>query len=227
MARTRDPETHAIRRDAFVDVAQGLIQSKGYEELSVQEVIDAVGASKGAFYHYFDSKADLLAAVIDRMADAVAVEWAAILERPGGTARRRLELLFQSAAQWKSARKDLVFAVLDAWLSDENAIVREKLRALIGRRMTPPLEAILREGVASGEFTIGDANGTADVIVALVTGMQERAGALFVGRQKGTVPLELVERTFAAFTEAVERILGVPAGRLQLMAPGLIDEWFR
>ena len=34
MARTLDPAAHALRRDAFVDSAQRLMQAKGYEEMS-------------------------------------------------------------------------------------------------------------------------------------------------------------------------------------------------
>jgi AcrR family transcriptional regulator len=72
MPRTLNPETYALRRDAFVDAAQRLIQTKGYQQFSVQDVLDELDASKGAFYHYFDSKAALLDAVIDQMADAAA-----------------------------------------------------------------------------------------------------------------------------------------------------------
>ena len=57
------PTAHAVRRDEFVDAAQRLIQSPGYEQMSVQDVLDELGASKGAFYHYFDSKEALLEAV--------------------------------------------------------------------------------------------------------------------------------------------------------------------
>ena len=67
MARTLNPEVHAVRRDAFVDAAQRLIQARGYEQMSIQDVLDEVDASRGAFYHYFDSKAALLDAVVDRM----------------------------------------------------------------------------------------------------------------------------------------------------------------
>ena len=40
MARTLDPEAHSLRRDAFVDAAERLIQSKGYEQLSVLVIFD-------------------------------------------------------------------------------------------------------------------------------------------------------------------------------------------
>src|SRR5512140_408512 len=69
VARTLDPAAHALRRDEFIDAAQRLIQSRGYEQMSVQDVLDELGASKGAFYHYFDSKEGLLTAVVDQMID--------------------------------------------------------------------------------------------------------------------------------------------------------------
>jgi AcrR family transcriptional regulator len=52
MARTVNPVAYAARRDAFVDAAVRLIQEKGYEQLSIQGVIEAADASRGAFFHY-------------------------------------------------------------------------------------------------------------------------------------------------------------------------------
>lgn len=226
MARTRNPETHAVRRDAFLDVAQGLIQTKGYESFSIQDVIDEVGASKGAFYHYFGSKSDLLEAIVERMADAVEATWAAIMDPPGPSAIERFEGVFATTAQYKNARKDLSLALLEAWLSDRNTVLREKLRELVARRMTPILERILRQGIAEGAFTATDPEASARVIVALIQGSQEEAARLFVARQAGEIELAAVERSFAAFSEALDRILGLEPGRLSLTDPPTIRMWF-
>ena len=51
--------------EAFLDAGQRLIATKGYAQLSIQDVIDELSSSKGAFYHYFDSKAALLDGVAD------------------------------------------------------------------------------------------------------------------------------------------------------------------
>ena len=83
MARTLNPAAHAVRREAFVDAAERLIQVKGYEQMSVQDVLDELDASRGAFYHYFDSKAALLDAVIERMVDAAIAEVEPARRRPG------------------------------------------------------------------------------------------------------------------------------------------------
>jgi len=226
MARTRDPEVHAVRRDAFVDVAGRLIGAVGYDALSIQGVIGEVGASKGAFYHYFGSKADLLEAVVERMADGVEASWAEILDRPGMTAGDRLRELFAATAQYKNARRELALGVLEGWLSDQNAVLRDKLRELVTRRLTPALERIVRQGVAEGEFAATDPEATSRVLVGLITSVQDQAARLFVARLRDEVALEEVERFFAAYEEAIGRILGAEPGRLSLTDPPTIRAWF-
>jgi len=226
MARTINHATRAVRRDAFLDVAQRLIQSKGYESLSVQDIIDELDASKGAFYHYFGSKADLLEAIVERMADAVQATWDVVMARPDLDAVGRFEGIFETTAQYKSARRDLSLALLEAWLSESNTVLRERLRAMVARRLTPVLERIVRQGVAEGEFTSSDPDATARVIVGLVQGSQEQAAQLYVARQAGEIEFEEVVRVYAAFSEALDRILGLRPGRLSLTDPPTLREWF-
>ncbi len=52
-------------REALLDAAQGLILSKGFPATRVDEVCKAARVTKGSFYHHFESKDDLAAALID------------------------------------------------------------------------------------------------------------------------------------------------------------------
>jgi AcrR family transcriptional regulator len=72
--RAVNPQNHAARRDEFVDAGQRLIQTRGYEQFSIEELLAEVGASKGAFYHYFDSKDALLEAIVDRFVELAVAE---------------------------------------------------------------------------------------------------------------------------------------------------------
>lgn len=226
MARTLNPATHAVRRDVFIDAAQALIQTRGYEQFSVQDVLDAAGASKGAFYHYFDSKDALVDTVVDRMAEQAAARVEPMLADPSLTATQKLEALFGGIAQYKAERKDLVLGVLRVWLSDDNAIVREKLRRLASQRQLPWLERIVAQGIAEGSFTSGFPDDLARVLVALIGGMGELATELWVGRQDGTVTFEEVKRTFGAYLEAFERIVGVRPGSLKFLDEPTLEFWF-
>ena len=63
MSRNKHPEETV---QLILDVATRLFLEKGYENTSVQDIIDNLGGlTKGAIYHHFKSKEEILAAVID------------------------------------------------------------------------------------------------------------------------------------------------------------------
>jgi AcrR family transcriptional regulator len=226
VARTVNLEEHAVRRDTFVDAATARIQSHGYERMTIQDLLDDVGASRGAFYHYFDSKQALLEAVIERMSDAAIAGMRGPLDDPGLTAPQKFDLVFGSIADYKAARRELVMAILDVWLSDDNAIVREKFRASVASRMTPLLASIIRQGTNERSMAVEDPDETALVVVSLVLGVNELAGRLFVAHHAGTTSIDSILATFRAYTAALERVLGLPSASLHLVDEGTLRWWF-
>ena len=226
MTRTLNPTLHTVRRDAFLDAAQRLVETKGYEAMSVQDVLDALDVSKGAFYHYFVSKQAVLEAVVVRFADGGMAAIKPIIDDPALPALKKLERVFAGIAGWKAERKELVLGIIEVWNSDSNAIVREKVRRMTVRLMVPLLAAVVRQGVDEGVFRVASPDETAAVLVSLMLGFQEQATHLFIARQAGTIPFEVVERTIAGFTQAFERILGIPTGSLTLQDQATLHFWF-
>ena len=230
MPRTLNPVAHAIKRDAYLDVGERLIRTQGYEQMTVQDVLDDLGSSKGAFYHYFDSKAALLAAVIERMVETATAIVEPVAADPQMPALQKLEGVFSGIAQWKGEQPELQPEVLSAlmrtWFSDENTIVRERLRRSTAMRLTPLLVAIVRQGQAEGTFSVSSAEGAAGVLVALVLGLNETATQLFLDRQDDLVLLKEVERRLRAYVEAFERVLGLPARSLAIGDQAALRRWF-
>jgi AcrR family transcriptional regulator len=226
MPRTVNTTLHTIRRDAFLDVAQRLVQTKGYEAMSIQDVLNELEASKGAFYHYFDSKQALLEAIVERFADGALATLEPVLADPDLPAVQKLERVFAGIGSWKAAQKDLVLAIVEVWRSDGNAIVRGKVRRVSVSRMVPLFSTVVKQGMHEGAFRVSSPDETAQVLVALMLGFQERAIELFIARQAGTITFETVQRTIASLTEAVERILGIPQGSLTLMDEPALHFWF-
>ena len=226
MARTVDIEAHAVRREAFVDAAQRLMQAKGYEQMSIQDVLGEVGASRGAFYHYFDSKTALLEAVVTRIVDAALASVTPLVEDPAVDALAKLEGLFGGIAQWKLERTDLMLELTRVWLSDENTLMRDKMWQHLMLRLAPLLAAILRQGDDEGVFAVGSPDDTARVLVALLRGLNELAVRTFVGRDGSGVSLAQAEAMVAAYLEAMERILGLAAGTLTLVDKAVLREWY-
>src|SRR5690348_4014696 len=128
MARTLNPEVHTVKREAFVDAATRLMQIKGYEQMSIQDLLDELNASRGAFYHYFDSKRELLGAMVDRIAGQALAALAPAVEDPELAAIPKLEAFFGGIAQYKTERKALMLELIKVWKSDDMAVVRDRLR---------------------------------------------------------------------------------------------------
>ncbi|QDY76028.1 TetR/AcrR family transcriptional regulator [Streptomyces qinzhouensis] len=66
MARTTDGDGTPVPRK-LLSAATRLFAEHGYGKTSVQEIVEAAGVTKGALYHYFGSKEDLLQEVYGRM----------------------------------------------------------------------------------------------------------------------------------------------------------------
>lgn len=226
MPRTVNAQTHQVRRDAFLDTAQRLIQAKGYERMSIQDVLDELETSRGALYHYFDSKQALLDGVVERFADAALAAVAPILTDPDLPALRKLERVMGEIARFKAEQKDLVLAVLQVWTSDGNALVREKLRRISASRLEPILAAVVTQGAREGVLNVGAPGETAVVLLHLMQGYQDVAARQFLARQAGDIGFDEVRRTFEAYTEAIERILGAPRGSVRLVDEATLRFWF-
>jgi hypothetical protein len=92
--------------------------------------------------------------------------------------------------------------------------------------MIPLLSAVIKQGIGEGVFRAASRDETATVFVSLMLGFQELANEQFIARQAGAIPFEVVQRSVASFTEAFERILGVPKGSLTLTDEATLHFWF-
>ncbi len=226
MARTLNPAAHALRRDAFLDAAQRLIQARGYELMSIQDLLDELDASKGAFYHYFDSKEALLEAVIERMVDAAMPVIEPIVADPGLPAAAKLQAVFATAGRWKTERSDFLLSLMRSWYADENDLVRLRVARAGAARITPLMARIVRQGTTEGAFSPSSPDHAATILVALLNGSSDAIGQFVLDRQDGLVTFEEVERFMAAYEEAIERILGLAAGSFELIDTASLHVWF-
>ena len=66
MPRTTDSDGTPVPQ-RLLAAATRLFAEQGYDRTSVQEIVEAAGVTKGALYHYFGSKDDLLHEVYARV----------------------------------------------------------------------------------------------------------------------------------------------------------------
>ena len=69
MGRNKHPEQ---TQERIIDASIKLFIEKGYEQTTIQDILDALKLSKGGLYHHFKSKEEILEAVKHKRAQCAA-----------------------------------------------------------------------------------------------------------------------------------------------------------
>ncbi len=226
MARIVNETEYAVRRNAILDTARRLVATKGYEQMAIQDILDDLQISKGAFYHYFDSKPALLEAVIERLGDEAEPLFQTIVDDPQLSALAKLQGVFATLGRWKVAQRPFMLELLRVWYTDENAIVRQKMRAILIQRVAPLYATIIRQGIAEGVFTTSYPDQMGSVVLCLLQDLADALAGPLLAVEPHPDDLRRSEHIVAAYTDALERVLGCPPGSLALMDNGMLREWF-
>lgn len=211
MTRTVKEQEYTAKRNEILDGAQRLVFTKGYERMSIQDILDSLGISKGAFYHYFDSKAALLEAYIERGQDDLDEVFRAIVNDPSLSALDKFQRFFATLDRMRRTQQAFLADLIRVWFADDNAIVREKTDEVIVARRAPLLNAIVRQGVQEGVFTTPYPDQAGQVILSITRGMGNVVLKLILAFEQERDALHYINEIVAAsaaMAEAIERVLG-------------------
>lgn len=217
---------YAVRRDEILDSAQRLIYSRGYEPMAIQDILDELDIAKGTFYHYFESKQELLEAVIERLLAQTETILKPIADDPSLTTREKFHDFFDTLARWKTTQKSFLLELLRVWYTDQNAIVRQKMHAESVRRFAPLLNAIVQQGIAEGVFNLAYAERSGGMMLALSEGMNDDIAQVWLSDTPDAEQYAHTQQIIDAYTQALERVLGAAPGFITLADPATLKQWF-
>lgn len=147
MARNKYPEETV---NLILETAMKLFAEKGYEHTSIQDIINNLGGlSKGAIYHHFRSKEDILDAVTTKMSEQSNKMLYEIQNCPGLTGKEKLrKLLVESLNR---SVHDEIFAAAPN-IGDSPALVFSILRGTIDYTAPVYVLPIIEQGIADGSI---------------------------------------------------------------------------
>ena len=121
---------------------------KGYEHTSIQDIISGLGGlSKGAIYHHFRSKDDILMAVTDRMTAQSNQMLAAIRDRSDLNGREKLKRIFKESIS-RPVQND-IFTVAPNF-HDNPKLLFSLLHDTIDEVAPNYILPIIRQGISDG-----------------------------------------------------------------------------
>jgi AcrR family transcriptional regulator len=213
-----------LRRNEFLDCAQALFLGRGYDKVSLNEVIIAAGVSKGAFYHYFASKEALLEALATRFAEASLARIRSVVDDPNLDAIERLNAFLARGRQDKAENVKTVWVLFEPLFRPDNLVLFHRINVAACALVSPVLRKIVSQGVADGIFDTFDPEGVADMILQLSTTTHSIvSAALDAGSpEQMDEAIQALERRINLYEIALARILGLADGSIRLAEPGYV-----
>jgi AcrR family transcriptional regulator len=159
----------SARRQALIDAAWRCAGRMGYGQMTVDDICAEAKVSKGAFYGYFESKQDLLIALLDEDAAGLDGVLEALDQRDIPNVERlrsfAREMCARGADQARvQVRSDLWAAIL------VEPVIRKRMVSAVGRRRAV-LRGWIDDAMRSGELAPIPANAFASVLLALGDGL--------------------------------------------------------
>ena len=156
------------RKNQILDAAFSVFVERGYSETTMDDIVKKSNMSKGAIYHYYDSKKELFLSLIDH--------WE-IYSFPdfysrGNKKKKASEILMnlsEVVLKVFKKRKNVFLAEVEFWsLSNKDDDVKEKSR-LLYNKLLYLFELILKKGIREKEFINMD---TKIVAMTILTSLQ-------------------------------------------------------
>lgn len=162
MARNKYPEE---TRNLILDVSTKLFIEKGYDETSLQDIIDRLGGmTKGAIYHHFRSKEDILIAVVERLCEENSIKMAKLRDDTSLTGKQKLEKMFSDSLT-NPNQKDM-FTVTPNLLENPKLLVY--YMKMVAYTVVPDyVIPVIKQGVEDGSIVTEYPEELADVIMFL------------------------------------------------------------
>lgn len=214
------------RRAEFISAANALFFSKGYANTSVNELIQYVGVSKGAFYHHFDSKQAVLEAWSDDMLAQYREMIGGLVDDPTLNALTKWELLLRRSNQWEIGQKDIMLGFVKIINMDENLQLKHSFMQKVSALLAGYYEAILRQGNQEQVFDVPSPAVTAGLMVTVLNGFSEALTRKMLKPELMRDQLEEVAEDVRATQQVLERMVGAEAGSMPLIDDELLHAWF-
>lgn len=185
------------RKQELLQIAYRLFLARGYENTSVDEIIDEAGIAKGTYYYYFESKEQMLEEVIGLM-----------IGQETGAARQILvsdlsvpEKIVGIIASLRPSREETT--IKEALHQPQNLLMHEKTLKKLIDTVVPLLAETAEEGIRQGIFCCDH--------------VQERVRMLMTISNQLFNDGHYTEGDITVFIDLMEKMLGAAPGTMEFI----------
>ena len=191
------------RKKELLKIAYDMFLAQGYENTSVDEIIERAQIAKGTYYYHFQSKERMLEEVIDMMIDSEAkmAEQIIAMDIP---VPQKIVMMITSMKPTEAEQP-----IKNALFQPENVLMHHKVRKKLISVITPLLSEVIKEGVNEGIFECDNITERVKMLLIISDGTFNEGS--------------FSERDISVFIDMTEKLLGAENGTMSFIYD-LIDK---
>ncbi len=147
-------------KNEILNAAQNLFMSKGFEETSVADIMQAANGATGMFYRCYQSKEEILNVLVEKWAALYVQKIIFLLDNPNSTFSEKFVGILDVIRQMSSQTIGM-----EAFFTASNEIVLNKLTRQMTSMLAPLLASVLKQGIKDGILVLENADFYANYII--------------------------------------------------------------
>ena len=185
------------RKQELLKIAYDLFLSEGYENTSVDTIIEKAGIAKGTYYYYFESKEAMLEEVCMMMIDGETENAMHILNADIPIPQKIIGIISSFRPEQKEK------TITDTLNSSENILMHDKVNKRIIEVVAPILTKVAEQGIEEGVLSCDN--------------VYERVRMLLIVSNTLFDDYKVTERDVDVFIDMIEKLLGAKPGTMDII----------
>ena len=182
------------RKQELLQIAYRMFITRGYENTSVDEIIEEAGIAKGTYYYHFPSKEQTLEQVIDMMLAAQEEHARAVMAADMPIPQKVVGVI----ASFRPDASETT--ITDALHAPENIVMHDKTERKLRERIVPIISELVEQGIEEGIFNCKDIPERVKIIIILASELFDAEG--------------FTQTDVKVFIDVIESILGAKPGSM-------------
>jgi AcrR family transcriptional regulator len=203
------------KQERIKAIALDLFYSKGYEKTSIQMIIDAVNISKGAFYHYFSSKDDIIESIASSYIEGLLKMTSEVRNNENLNAIDKLNRLLINSQYYRIEKMEEMKKLYLLMKGESNLLFRERMLEKTVNNIVPEYERILIQGINEGSIHTDYPHESAEIIIRSGTFYRTKIFELIISERSDKNISEINRLSFFV-QDLIERLLGLGKGKFEV-----------
>ena len=188
------------RRNEILDAAEMLFVTKGYTKATIMDILQACDIAKGTFYYYFQSKEEVMHAIVMRFIMSGVTAARCILSNSELSAHEKIFHIITAQNQPDERKLGVIEQLHDV----QNVEMHQKSLVETVLQLSPILAEVVEQGIQEGVFNTPTPRESIEFL--LVSSQFILDQGIFQWEEKQFM------KKIEAFADIMERVLGAAPG---------------